>query len=533
MDKPSYLSDVDWAEWQRKRGSDPLTARAAREWRAERDRRDPLKRPNPHRYIDTPQDICLEEEAQKRKDLPCGVTLDDFRAYMPMHAYIYMPTGEMWPGESVNSRLPPIRIGADEDGKPRFASASAWLDRNKPVEQTTWAPGSPQLIADRLITGGGWIERQGVTVFNLYRGPTIEPGDPDEAGPWIEHVRRVYPNDADRIIKWLAHRAQRPQEKVNHALVLGGPPGIGKDTLLEPAKRAVGPWNFAEVSPQQLLGRFNGFLKSVMMRVSEARDLGEVNRYSFYEHLKAIIAAPPDVLRVDEKNLREYNVPNLCGVIITTNHKTDGIFLPADDRRHYVAWSDLTLDDFGTDYWAKLWSWFDRGGDRNVAAYLTSLDLSSFDPKAPPPKTQAFWDIVDGSRAPEDAELADVIDAFGKDKDRNGEPIAPVAFTLAKVLEMATTLAPKDNDGNPQRSSFAHWLADRKNRRQIPHRFEMCGYSPVRNGYAKDGLWKIGGARQVIYALATRSPSDRLAAAEAVRDRKGETVGDLDLFGGR
>jgi Family of unknown function (DUF5906) len=447
MDKPSYLSDVDWAESQRKRGSDSLTARAAREWRAERDRREPLKRPNPHRYIDTPQDIRLEEEAQKRKDLPCGVTLDDFRAYMPMHAYIYMPTGEMWPGESVNSRLPPIRIGADEDGKPKFTSASAWLDRNKPVEQMTWAPGSPQLIADRLITGGGWIERQGVTVFNLYRGPAIEPGDPDEAGPWIEHVRRVYPNDADRIIKWLAHRAQRPQEKVNHALVLGGPPGIGKDTLLEPAKRAVGPWNFAEVSPQQLLGRFNGFLKSVMMRVSEARDLGEVNRYSFYEHLKAIIAAPPDVLRVDEKNLREYNVPNLCGVIITTNHKTDGIFLPADDRRHYVAWSDLTLDDFETDYWAKLWSWFDRGGDRNVAAYLTSLDLSGFDPKAPPAKTQAFWDIVDASRAPEDAELADVIDAFGKDKDPNGEPITPVAFTLAKVLEMATTLAPRDNDG--------------------------------------------------------------------------------------
>ena len=127
------------------------------------------------------------------------------------------------------------------------------------------------MIADRLITGGGWIERQGVTVFNLYRGPPIEAGDPDGAGPWIEHVRRVYPNDADRIIKRLAHRAQRPQEKINHALVLGGPPGIGRNTLLEPAKRAVGPWNFAEVSPQQLLGRFNGFLKSVMMRVSEAR----------------------------------------------------------------------------------------------------------------------------------------------------------------------------------------------------------------------------------------------------------------------
>ncbi len=66
-------------------------------------------------------------------------------------------------------------------------------------------------------------------------------------------------DDADHIIMWLAHRVQRPQEKINHALVLGGAQGIGKDTLLEPVKRAVGPWNFAEVSPQQMLGRFNGF----------------------------------------------------------------------------------------------------------------------------------------------------------------------------------------------------------------------------------------------------------------------------------
>ena len=126
-----------------------------------------------------------------------------------------------------------------------------------------------------------------------------------------------------------------------------------------------------------------------------------------------------------------------------------------------------------------------------------------------------------------------MIDAFGKDKDPNGEPIAPVAFTLAKVLEMATTLAPRDNDGNPERSSFAYWLADRKNRRQIPHRFEMCGYSPVRNEYAKDGLWKIGGARQVIYALATRSPSDRLAAAEAVMGSQGGDSLRPRPFGGR
>ena len=135
-------------------------------------------------------------------------------------------------------------------------------------------------------------------------------------------VRKVYPDDADHIIRWLAHRVQHPDEKINHALVLGGPQGIGKDTLLEPVKYAVGPWNFREVSPKQVMGRFNNFLKSVILRISEARDLGEFDRYAFYDHMKAYTAAPPDVLRVDEKHLREYSVFNVCGVIITTNHKT-------------------------------------------------------------------------------------------------------------------------------------------------------------------------------------------------------------------
>jgi hypothetical protein len=95
-----------------------------------------------------------------------------------------------------------------------------------------------------------------------------------------------------------------------------------------------------------MLGRFNSFLKSVIMRVSEARDLGEVDRFAFYEHSKAYTAAPPDVLRVDEKHLREHSVLNCTGVIFTSNHKTDGLFLPPDDRRHFVAWSDRVQEDF-------------------------------------------------------------------------------------------------------------------------------------------------------------------------------------------
>src|SRR5690348_8722147 len=77
-----------------------------------------------------------------------GVSLADFHAYMPRHNYIYEPTRTPWPASSVNSRIPPIPLTDDRgepirdgDGKQVVQSASAWLDRHKPVEQMTWAPG--------------------------------------------------------------------------------------------------------------------------------------------------------------------------------------------------------------------------------------------------------------------------------------------------------------------------------------------------------------------------------------------------------
>jgi hypothetical protein len=296
---------------------------------------------------------------------------------------------------------------------------------------------------------------------------------------------------------WLAQRVQRPQEKINHALVFGSKShGTGKDTLLEPVKRAVGPWNFQEVSPQQVLGRFNGFLKRVILRVNEARDLGDVNRYQFYDHMKAYTAAPPDVLRIDEKNLREHSIFNCVGVILTTNYKTNGIYLPAEDRRHFVAWSNRSPEDFADGYWNRLWRWYDDGGDRHVAAYLAKLDISTFDPKAPPPKTQAFWDIVDANSAPEDAELADALDRLKN----------PDAVTISQIAAAAGY-------------RFGEWLGDRRNRRIIPHRMETCGYVPVRNDTASSGMWVINDKRQVIYAKAALSVRDQLARARALQDQ--------------
>lgn len=436
-----------------------------------------------------------------------GVTLDDFHAFMPSHNYIFAPSGEPWPAASVNARIPPVaqvdRDGepiTNDDGEQVRLPANRWLDQNRPVEQMTWAPGAPQVVADRLISEGGWIHRLGCNVFNQYRPPAAIKGCPTEAGPWVDHVRLVYPGEADHIMDWLAHRVQRPEEKINHAIVLGGAQGIGKDTILEPVKAAIGPWNFAEVSPQHMLGRFNGFVKSVILRVSEARDLGDIDRFAFYDHMKTYTAAPPDVLRVDEKFMREYSAFNVCGVIITSNHKTNGIYLPEDDRRHFVAWSELAKGDFSPDYWLRLWGWYLHGGIGHVAAYLAQRDLGGFQAKAPPPKTEAFWDIVTSNSAPEDDELADALEKLGN----------PDAVTLSAIATVAE-------------SSFADWLRDRKNARRVPHKMEECGYRSVRNPNSQRGRWKVDGRDMMIYTRKEMSIRDATRAAEK-RAEEGDNV---------
>jgi hypothetical protein len=424
-------------------------------------------------------DWCFNKEESKQPHLD-AVNIGHLYAYRPEHNYIYAPTGARWPAASVNSAF----------GKIDGLKAAVWLDVNRAVKQMTWAPGEAQIIKDKLIADGGFIDMPDTAVFNLYRPPNVQLGHPRGAQRWIEHVHRIYPEDAEQLIRWFAHRRQHPEVKVNHCLFLGGGSGIGKDTLLQPVRVAVGHWNCQTVSPTVLLGRFNGFLKSVMLVISEARDLGEINRPQFYEHLKGITAAPPSVLLIDEKNTHPYNVPNLVGVVLTSNHKVGGIYLPPDDRRTYVAWSCLTLDDFEPNYWNSIWNYYETGGYEAVAAYLQEYDLSDFDPAAPPPKTRAFWEIVAASSAGEQGDISDIAEQLGN----------PHALTINDLQRHASD------------ADFVTWIKDRRNRRIVASLLEKCGYVPVRNSEAKDGLWKIGNRRQVVYAKENLTIREQLAA---------------------
>jgi hypothetical protein len=113
---------------------------------------------------------------------------------------------------------------------------------------------------------------------------------------------------------------------------------------------------------------------------------------------------------------------------------------------------------------------------------------------------------VNANRAPENSELADMLDRLG----------SPEAVTISEIVRIA--------GGEADKSEFTYWLQDRKNSRLIPHRMEECGYVAVRNKDRTDHLWSIMGARKVIYAKSALTIHDQHIAARALVANNGKVI---------
>lgn len=453
--------------------------------------------------MDSPFALALEAAVSNREP----DKLEDFAYYLPDRKALHLPTRALWNRSSIDDMIEPIS---------KLETACDWVVKNNPVHGMTWSPpehwksGEGAIIHGRLMTEDGWEYRDDHRCFNRYIKPRLNyRANIARAFRWVEHIKLLYPNDWEHIVNWCAHRVQRPGEKINHILVLGGAPGIGKDSIIEPLKFAVGASNFQDESAARICtSDFNGYLVGVVLRINEAHDFGDGNRRSFYEKMKLYGAAPPGSIRINQKNMPEYYIPNVVGIAITTNYKTDGMYIAREDRRHYIAWSDMTRlpkptagNPLCDDYFRSFHHWLTHdGGNGDVAWCLRTHDLSNFDPKSPPLKTPAFYEIAGANASAEDAPIQDAI-------DRIGNPQAVTIRRIAAACDEATRL----------------WLLDRRNSRAIAGRLERAGYVRVDNpARPSDGRWLLPSwtdehaERHFIYALKSLSEAERVKAAEVL-----------------
>ena len=300
-------------------------------------------------------------------------------------------------------------------------------------------------------------------------------------------------------------------------VLLGGDKGIGKDSFLAPLVGAVGRENTKVVHGEELSSDFCDYLRTKLLVVNEIDYGTHKERRKIAEKLKPVLAAPPTRLRVNEKNLRPYEIPNLVQVVGMTNHR---ICMHADDgeRRWLMLWCGLKLppvaeeqsrgvvapgagarkawDDWFRDYWA----WLDRGGVGRVLAFLRARDLSGFNPAARPPTTRWLDDIMMQSRDPVECWLLEQIE------QRRG------IFERDIVTAPDVLLAMQTGAGN-------HWLQGIGNLSvgRVGRALHAIGAQSTRDRYARG--WRVRGEEEQ-----TRGPVVALIAAKARADR-GDRLG--------
>jgi hypothetical protein len=456
--------------------------------------------------------------ATEKDKLPATADPDNLYWIMSEAKFMYLPTRTLFERNAVIRQV----------GK----EVAALIEETKVCSNLFWSPGMPTLIEDKAIVDGALFDFPGNNLLNLYKAPHLKlQGNSEGAGFWLELGEFLYGEDFYHLLQCFAFKIQHPEEKINHAIVTGSfDQGIGKDSLLAPLEVGVGVQNFENVTAGLAVEWTNrGFtapiLRRVITRISEVHDLGQ-QRFKFYDMTKDWAAAPPETLLVADKNVKAHRIQNVVLVIYSTNHKTDGVYIPEEDRRHYVAWSPRVRADFQEprwrnywnewgyqierddekkdEFWRGYWHHIKLGAAYHVVAYLSQPHLlEGFNPGATPPHTAAWHEIVAANKNPQDDELLDVLDSMGEPWLDDSDDRKPDAVTIGRIIRQ-----PSCPEG------LAEFFRDPKNSRAWPHRLEAAGYASVRNPDAKDGKWRVGGKRQMIYG---KRDLDRIAAERAAR----------------
>jgi len=395
--------------------------------------------------------------------------IENFLYWAPGNNFIYRPTRANWPAESVDATCSPV----NEAGA--IVKPSAWLKANRAVTSMTSDP----LITEEVSTGfdcidGALVPAVGAALFNAYRPSQLEPGDAKLAGPFFEHVRRVFSKqgDADMFLDYMAHRVQKPGEKPRFALLIAGEQGVGKDTAILMCVPAIGVWNVANIEPATLEGGFNEYAAKVLIVISEAANVHEMNKWAFNERTKVLIAGSPDYITINPKYGHKYSVRLHNGTIVTTNHMMSGIYLPPDDRRYDVieaaTRAEMGLGDAEqrTLYFTMLWDWFaSPGAAGHVLAALLERDISKFRAATGQRITEAHRAVVQSGMIG-DEWARDAITTLGD----------PDAFTLEQLRAALVQLGHDDKLKKPT---------------AIANAVGRSGYVKIRNANSSDGRWML------------------------------------------
>ena len=335
--------------------------------------------------------------------------------------------------------IPCYSIHTDAKGKSRRVEASICYDENRQ------AMGAPALVGVTYSAGDDvLVARDGDVYGNMWRDarPPVNRSHVADISLWLDHCAALIPVEAERehIFDVMACKLQNPRVKVNHAILIAGYQGSGKDTFWAPFLWAVcgDGRNKGELNNTTLQSQWGYAYESEVIILNELRESEAKERRALANHLKGIIAAPPNMIVVNKKMQHPYNVVNRCLVIASSNDRVP-LVLDTQDRRWFCVWSDLPRME-PPERGAQMWRWFESGGYEAIAAWLYRRDVSAFNPAATPMVTEYKLSLIANGQSPAESVLCQMI------RDREGPfesgVISAPFHVLCADLTLRAGLAP-------------------------------------------------------------------------------------------
>ena len=284
----------------------------------------------------------------------------------------------------------------------------------KPAAQYNLNESSSKVRGTTYLAGLARFIHEGDDIYlNLWSGSDVIPvkGDWSTIAEQFEHVVK---EDEQRThwYNYLACKLQRPQLKLKHVLLLSGGQGIGKSFFGVLGKFIFGARNVGIAETSHLRSEFNSVFVNKELVIIE--ELMAAKHLETENMMKPLISET--TIMCNEKCIPRFEARTPLAFMAFSNYEKC-INLSEDDRRWHVVHSEATKQS--SEYYDKLFAAIETEGPAFIYYLMYEHDLSSFNPNAASPMTDAKQNLIHRSFTPVRAALTDLIETglppFNKD----------------------------------------------------------------------------------------------------------------------
>jgi len=225
--------------------------------------------------------------------------------------------------------------------------------------------------------------------LNTYRAKQFEPLDREVLSEEIKLFRdhlKMLCNDEEQSFNYLedtiASDIQSPQKNRTWAVLIHSKQGVGKTALFKVIEKLNGDTNCCWVHTDNLVDKYRSFMKHCHIIFCNEFDLSGTNRKSKEAKIRELITETTHP--IEQKFVDTINHKGHYRLWCSTNQPISVDLDPYDRRFLYLS-VNKTRDEFGNDYYKKLWDFIDDEENINLLYhfYKAHKVSDSFDVNEP------------------------------------------------------------------------------------------------------------------------------------------------------